>query len=206
MATNGRVRTDKNIIVMANTDDCIMDGYVVRQPTGELQVFSEPPYYNNELENWGTAIGDTIELDDCDKSMFAGLSFADEPMEVQIVIRKKDAVTGIGLIAEERKRQIEKEGFDAKHDHEHRDNDLAIAGAIYAAPEKARLFVSNGKDGDKQDYYPLLWPFDRKSYKPTPDDRKRELVKAGALIAAEIDRIIDQENFDKWSAEHKEEG
>jgi len=26
-------------------------------------------------------------------------------------------------------------------------------------------------------------------WKPTPDDRVRELVKAGALIAAEIDRL-----------------
>lgn len=198
---------------MAEVKDCILDGYVVRQPTGELQVFSEPPYYNSELENWGTAIGDTIELDDCDKSMFAGLSFADEPMEVQIVIRKKDAEagagqqTGIELIAGERMRQIEKEGFDAKHDHEHRNDALAIAGGIYAMPEKARLFTSYGKDGDKENYYPLLWPFEPKMYKPTPDDRKRELIKAGALIAAELDRMIEQENFEKWKAEQeKKEG
>lgn len=101
--------------------------------------------------------------------------------------------TGIELIAEERQRQIEKEGFDKKHDLEHRENDLAIAGAIYALPEKARLFVCRGKDGDKSQYYPLLWPFDPLSYKPTPDDRVKELIKAGALIAAEIDRIQSQE-------------
>lgn len=196
---------------MAKSKDCVLDGYVVRQPNGDLHVFSEEPYYNGELENWGTAIDEHIELDCCDKSMFAGLSFADEPVEVQIVIKKKyakagnDAENGIELIAAERKRQIEEEGFDAKHDHEHRKDALAIAGGIYAMPEKARLFTSYGKDGDKENYYPLLWPFEPKTYKPAPDDRKRELVKAGALIAAEIDRLIEEENFEKWKAEQKEE-
>lgn len=33
-----------------------------------------------------------------------------------------------------------------------------------------------------------LWPQDW-SFKPTRDDRIRELVKAGALVAAEIDRL-----------------
>lgn len=32
-------------------------------------------------------------------------------------------------------------------------------------------------------------PWDNEWWKPSPDDRKRELVKAGALIAAAIDRL-----------------
>lgn len=36
---------------------------------------------------------------------------------------------------------------------------------------------------------PLRWPWEAEAFKPTPDDRVRELVKAGALIAAEIDRL-----------------
>ena len=87
MATDKRKQ--ENGLVMAEVKDCILDGYVVRQPTGELQVFSEPPYYNNHLERWGTAIDDSIELEHCNTSMFAGLSYADEPMEVHIVIKKK---------------------------------------------------------------------------------------------------------------------
>ena len=110
-------------------------------------------------------------------------------------------MTGIELIAKERKRQIEEKGFNAKHDHDHKSNDLALAGAIYALPEKARLFVSYGNNGDKESYYPLLWPFEMKNYKPSPNDRKRELIKAGALIAAEIDRIIDEERFEQYSKE-----
>lgn len=34
-----------------------------------------------------------------------------------------------------------------------------------------------------------IWPWDKSWWKPTPDDRIRELIKAGALIAAEIDRL-----------------
>ena len=34
-----------------------------------------------------------------------------------------------------------------------------------------------------------IWPWNLIWWKPTPNDRIRELVKAGALIAAEIDRL-----------------
>jgi hypothetical protein len=38
-------------------------------------------------------------------------------------------------------------------------------------------------------WLPGWWPWAERFWKPTPDDRVRELVKAGALIAAEIDRL-----------------
>jgi hypothetical protein len=37
--------------------------------------------------------------------------------------------------------------------------------------------------------YLRFWPWTQRTFKPTPHDRIRELVKAGALIAAEIDRL-----------------
>jgi hypothetical protein len=39
------------------------------------------------------------------------------------------------------------------------------------------------------DGMPWLWPFAPERWKPSPSNRIRELVKAGALIAAEIDRL-----------------
>lgn len=93
--------------------------------------------------------------------------------------------TGIELIARERERQIFKEGWSAKHDDGHGDGALARAGAVYATPEKLRQHKMIG-DYTVQDH---LWPFDEEWFKPTPEDRIRELVKAGALIAAEIDRL-----------------
>jgi hypothetical protein len=49
-------------------------------------------------------------------------------------------------------------------------------------------------DGSEEPCVPDEWPFDRSWYKPTPENRIRELEKAGALIAAEIDRLQRLEN------------
>lgn len=84
--------------------------------------------------------------------------------------------TGVELIKQERKRQIEKEGWSLKHDQIHADGQLAIAASVYADIE------NNHK-----------WPWDKESFKPTPNDRIKELTKAGALIAAEIDRLLSVE-------------
>lgn len=87
-----------------------------------------------------------------------------------------ETLDGVKLIAAERERQIEREGYDAEHDDsDHDQQELARAAAQYAIPSHLRG-VS-------------LWPWSWIWWKPTPDDRVRELVKAGALTAAEIDRL-----------------
>ena len=98
--------------------------------------------------------------------------------------------TGIELIAEERQRQIEKEGWTPEHDAQHDTGDLALAAAAYASAELYRRTTSEGYDNT-----PHIWPFERKWWKPTPNDRIRELQKAGALIAAEIDRLQSGEEL-----------
>lgn len=88
---------------------------------------------------------------------------------------------GAELIAKERKRQIEKEGWTKKHDRqEHDDGELLKAAICYARA---------GADGmDKVTAWKHWdWPWSPKWWKP--EDRIRNLVKAGALIAAEIDRL-----------------
>ena len=102
----------------------------------------------------------------------------------RIKINLNKMKTGIELIAEERQRQIEKEGWTPEHDDQHNTGDLAHAAAAYASAELYRRTASEGYDNT-----PHIWPFERKWWKPTPDDRIRELQKAGALIAAEIDRL-----------------
>lgn len=91
--------------------------------------------------------------------------------------------TAIELIAEERRRQIEVEGWTPEHDSNYHYDELARAAASYALPEESRhgVFI-----GDKPEH----WPWESKWWKPTPDDRIRELTKAGALIVAEIDRLL----------------
>jgi len=97
--------------------------------------------------------------------------------------------TGIEIIAEERQRQINVEGWTAEHDLQHADNELANAGATYAMDSDCRDALMHLAYDCELLGIPPTWPWDEKWYKPTPDDRIKELAKAGALIAAEIDRL-----------------
>ena len=86
----------------------------------------------------------------------------------------------------ERVRQITAEGWTTEHDDCHLMAEMAQAAACYAL---------SGTSGDEaiyihgrwKDYRDLIWPFARDCWKPT--DRRRDLVKAGALILAEIERL-----------------
>lgn len=89
-------------------------------------------------------------------------------------------MTGVELIALERQRQIEEEGYN-EDVYFNPSEELANAAVCYALPRYCREYNEHGK--------PILWPWHSQSWKPTPNDRIRELVKAGALIAAEIDRL-----------------
>lgn len=92
----------------------------------------------------------------------------------------REPMTGAELIAAERERQVEWEGWTPEHDDEHESGELARAGAIYA--EQA------GRDWGELLHAPYGWPWDEQWWKPT-GDAVRDLTKAGALIAAEIDRL-----------------
>jgi hypothetical protein len=95
-------------------------------------------------------------------------------------------MTGAELIAEERQRQVEKEGWSANHDDGHDVGELAAAAVCYAMNPNQR--TQKGSWSTKTVFYEM-WPWSDRYWKPTPDDRVRELVKAGAPIAAEIDRL-----------------
>ena len=84
-------------------------------------------------------------------------------------------MTGLELIAAERQRQIDVEGWTPEHDAEHSNGELIQAAACYA-------LSADGFRG-----VPTLWPFARQWWKPS--NPIRDLAKAGALIAAEIDRL-----------------
>lgn len=95
--------------------------------------------------------------------------------------------TGIELIAEERQRQMNVEGWTPEHDDEHSTGELALVASYYAMSEEQR-FDELSTDSDSKTP-PTGFPWDAEWWKPTPENRVRELQKAGALIAAEIDRL-----------------
>jgi hypothetical protein len=97
---------------------------------------------------------------------------------------------GIALIAAERKRQVEKEGWTAEHDASHAFGDLALAGCAYALNVVAEENKGTALGREAVDMSESCWPWSEDDWKPTPYDPIRQLVKAGALIAAEIDRRL----------------
>ena len=82
----------------------------------------------------------------------------------------------------ERRRQVEAEGWTPEHDDQHDTGQLARAAACYA-------LVSGGMN-PKAKTVSMAWPWHPSWWKPA--DRRRNLVKAGALILAEIERLDRQ--------------
>lgn len=91
------------------------------------------------------------------------------------------AQTGAELIAAERQRQISEEGWTADHDNEHEDGEMAKAACCYADHDD---ICRRRYDESPHEH----WPWDEEWWKPS-GNRIRDLTKAGALIAAEIDRL-----------------
>ena len=79
-------------------------------------------------------------------------------------IPSTDMLTGVQLIYAERERQVSVKGYNSEHDDAHSDSQLTMLAENYMFGKKARL-------------------------NSTTDARISELSKAGALIAAEIDRL-----------------
>jgi hypothetical protein len=98
----------------------------------------------------------------------------------------------IAEIAAERRRQIEKEGWTAEHDNVHSNGQIALAAACYAlgsatdAAERAVMDQFGTMDATPS-WVTERWCWGRQWWKPK--SRRRDLVRAGALIVAEIERL-----------------
>jgi hypothetical protein len=100
---------------------------------------------------------------------------------------------GAELIAAERRRQVEVERWHSTHDDQHWDGELAWAAVCYAAPDNVyRLIREENQPVGRGDFYDP-WPWDEDDDRRLKHNRKRQLVIAGALIAAELDRM-EREN------------
>ena len=90
-------------------------------------------------------------------------------------------------IGTERERQITTEGYDTEHDDAHDNAELARAAGvltIYAALSDVDRQLSE-QIGPQLFGMQILWPWDEFKL----SDRRRDLIKAGALIIAEIERL-----------------
>lgn len=77
----------------------------------------------------------------------------------------------------ERRRQTEEKGYTAERDAAYTKGELARAAAAYAMASAG--YVRLGAE--------TLWPWSASTWKP--GEKRRALVKAGALVLAEIERL-----------------
>jgi len=89
----------------------------------------------------------------------------------------------ISDVLSERERQISVEGWTPEHDDQHNDSSMSIAAACYALADIPALEVQTVKLRD-------LWCWT--GWGPSwfkPKDRRRNLVRAAALLIAQIERL-----------------
>lgn len=92
-------------------------------------------------------------------------------------------------IAAERQRQIEVEGWTPEHDDQHADGEMAMAASCYAD------HAANFSDDQRQRWpgatrsMPHRWPMSWATSWWKPKTCRADLVRAGALIIAEIERL-----------------
>jgi len=101
-------------------------------------------------------------------------------------------------VVAERQRQIDFEGWTADHDDEHGNREMAQAASDYVSHYVGRSWLADPDSdlrkafGGSLDQYraeeaPEDWPWDERWWKPK--DPRRDLVRAAALIIAEIERL-----------------
>lgn len=136
----------------------------------------------------------------------ANLTGDDGRGEVYTLPQQAGYMTGVPLLSTaaqdvlaERNRQITAEGWTPEHDDEHDGGEMAAAGAAYAL--HAADYLNPHSQGDGGDEAPDCWPWHDgiagrgegpEKTKPAwwkPGAPRRNLVKAGALILAEIERL-----------------
>lgn len=87
--------------------------------------------------------------------------------------------TAIDLVKEEREKQINKHGYTAVYDRQHPKKAVLYGALAYL---NSIIYSSNVGIED--------WPFKEESFKPEGDIKN--LVKAAAMIIAEIDKRLEE--------------
>jgi len=104
-------------------------------------------------------------------------------------------MTALDDIDAERQRQIDDEGWSTEHDDHHTSHQLALAAGWYCMASSSHYKDTCGLNSGQNTMHSQMWgahaayawPFDSQWFKPTTE--RRDLVKAGALILAAIERI-----------------
>ncbi len=88
-------------------------------------------------------------------------------------------------VAAERRRQMEAEGWTPEHDDEHNKGQMASAAACYALNTARPLPTTVDTAGARLPT--MFWPWNGHWWKPR--DKRRDLIRAAALLVAEVERL-----------------
>mgnify|MGYP000899174808 CR=1 FL=1 len=136
-----------------------------------------------ELLDWVAACQSAYHIENTPGHRFGSLPGVLEANRADIVEYVRDLIASAGTetnaardVLAERRRQIEVEGWTPEHDDEHGAGEMAAAAACYAL-NAAGCGCEVARN----------WPWDGSWWKPST--ARRDLVKAAALILAEIERL-----------------
>lgn len=105
-----------------------------------------------------------------------------ELVGLELLLNTGGAGRGVTAIAQERRGQIEREGYAPSEDDEYTAGELAQAACAYITWEWSEA-------DDREGHLAVHWPASWNPAAFKPKDRRSDLVRAGALVAAEIDRL-----------------
>jgi hypothetical protein len=173
------------------------------------QFFVKGPSGDEVIKNFGFCVGDMICVEyEHKREVFAQITQIhwdripesdNWAFKLGLYRIEEPKVSALELIKQERQRQINKHGYTLEHDDRHTQGELSNAAICYLISDPTRGYYAlhDGMDN----FLDYFWPWSDNEYnpagfKPTPDDRIRELIKAGALIVAEIERLqrLEQKN------------
>lgn len=123
-------------------------------------------------------IAQTAPNSDCEWCAGAGKDHFGEKCEHCHAAPQPEQSQAATDVLTERRRQVEAEGWTPEHDDEHSNGEMALAAACYARAGSGVPMIAD---------VPLLWPWTSSWWKPA--GARRNLVKAAALILAEIERL-----------------
>ena len=175
-------------------------GYTTYQPIAEIDhkptrdyvAMANPANVITLIEALEKAQRRIAELEEAEQKLCAAnvtLDARAELAERRLEEMESRTVTAAAAdVLAERQRQVTAGGWSPKHDDQYKNTELAFAASCYAFHAAAASWDLED-DGIPYDSHPVpkQWPWDPSWWKPT--DARRDLVKAGALILAEIDRI-----------------
>lgn len=173
---------------MSKFDECVASGqscsYAAEGPKGEMQCrYCGKEQAECDARKQGTAGGNAPA--DCD---WPGCGCDERANKViESLLEQHNVATTFAQrdVLRERAEQVTREGFDVAHDDAHRPGELVGAATAYALAANDEL--SNRGLGGFFRQPSRVWPWDLKWFKPK--NARTAMVKAAALLIAEIERM-----------------